>query len=72
MTREAKKVPDLERYVGGYIYICILVFQPVCIIKPFSTNTRARHAGTDSNVSVDHLCSNDFTRAVSLNMTFSY
>lgn len=70
MTQEAKKAPDLERYVGGYV--CLLVFQPVHIIKPFSTNTRARHVGTDSHISVGHLCSNDFTKAESLNMTFAY
>lgn len=44
-----------------------MVFQPVHIIKPFSTNTRARHTGADSHISADHLCSNDFTKAVSLN-----
>lgn len=29
MTWEAKKVPDLERYVGGYIYMCFGF--PACV-----------------------------------------
>lgn len=65
---KTKKVPDLERYVGGYIYL--LVFQPVHIIKLFCTNTRARHAGADSHIGVDHSCSNDFSKA--LNKTLAY
>lgn len=68
--QEAKKVPDLERYVGGYIYL--VVFQPVHIIKLFSTNTKARHAGADSHIGVDHSCSNDFRKAVTLNTTLDY
>lgn len=68
--QETKELPDLERYVGGYIYL--LVFQPVLIIKLFSTNTRARHAEADSCIGVDHSCSDEFSKAVTLNATLAY
>lgn len=62
MAEETKKAPDLERYVGGYIYL--LVFQPMHIIRFFSTNTRARHAGTNSHLGVNHSFSIEFSQAV--------
>lgn len=60
VTQEAQKAPDLERYVGGYIYL--LVFQPMHIIELFSTNTRARHAGADSHLGADHSFSSDLAK----------
>lgn len=65
MIQEAKKAPHLERYVGGYIHL--IVCQPVHIIKLSSMNTRARHAGADSHVGIDHSC-----KKVTLNMTLAY